>query len=147
MFGGGKNKLEATVTVDISKTKILLSWKKKMHQCPSACRSTKSHPPSPTFGQTHHLLPVTSFCQSLISLTEVTAEALVAYRCIALTSWVSERCPAVVSALCLYRGRPPPPSLSASPKTSLCKTEKYDSVFFLRFILRKKLTLHYHLKG
>lgn len=134
MFGGGKIKLEATVTVDISKTKILLKWKKKnMHQCPSACRSTKSRPPSPTFGQAHHLLPVTSFCQSLISLTEVTAEALVAYRCIALTSWVSYAQQWYLHSVSTEDA--PTSQLSALPKMSLCKIKSMIQFLFLGFIL------------
>lgn len=91
MFGGGNVKLEATFTIDISRTDILflqrasisLSSLRRSNQAVSVLCIGLAFS-----GHAYHSSFVTSFCQSLILLTEVTTEVLVAYQRTMFTNWV-----------------------------------------------------------
>lgn len=83
MFDGWNVKLEATVTMDISKTDI--SFFQVLQRCPSLSPSSELSPG----GHTYLSSSVTPYHQSLILLTEVTAEVLVVCGLITSTSSVS----------------------------------------------------------
>lgn len=116
MFGRGNVKLEATITIDISKTGAFFP---KVSVVSLSGKSGPLRSAVAPGGHTHHLSSSTSSWQSLISLTEVTAEALAACHRLTFPSWASELCPGFWSCgICSLSLRRPYPT--SPPKR--CKT-------------------------